>query len=87
MIHTLSRFATTHGTIIITSIHQPGYSTWNLFDSCVLLSSGKVCYEGETGGLEGFLKLIGVEVDRHVSRDSSDEQDERQEEVGDEGRP
>ena len=47
------------GKIIITSIHQPRYAIYNLFDSITLLSKGRTVYHGEAKQALKYLTDIG----------------------------
>ena len=45
--------------IVITSIHQPSTTTFELFDKLLLLSGGKTCYLGDTRQVKPYFDGIG----------------------------
>ncbi|RAL13164.1 P-loop containing nucleoside triphosphate hydrolase protein [Aspergillus homomorphus CBS 101889] len=45
--------------IIITSIHQPSTTTFQLFDKLLLLSSGRTCYFGPVAKVQSYFDRIG----------------------------
>ena len=52
---------------MIASIHQPSTSTFNLFDSCYLLSKGRLCYGGSITGLSSYFESLGYPFPLHVN--------------------
>jgi hypothetical protein len=64
----LRNVATSLSTIIICSIHQPGYGTWEVLDDCILLGKGGcVHYSGSTSDLEEHVRLLGIPSRPYVS--------------------
>lgn len=53
--------------IIIASIHQPSTSTFKLFDSLCLLSSGKTCYFGPPLGARNYFTRIGFNMPLEIN--------------------
>ena len=52
---------------MIASIHQPSTSTFSLFDKLLLLSSGKVCYNGPLTSIPTYLEALGAPVPPYVN--------------------
>ena len=52
----ISQMAKQHKLIVIASIHQPSASTFELFDSLMLLSQAKTCYFGPVKALPMYLE-------------------------------
>ncbi|KAL4862775.1 hypothetical protein BDV12DRAFT_206988 [Aspergillus spectabilis] len=48
--------------IIITSIHQPSTTTFQLFDKVLLLSSGRTCYFGPITNVQSYFERIGYSI-------------------------
>jgi ABC-type multidrug transport system ATPase subunit len=48
-----------NGLIVISSIHQPSTTTFELFDKLLLLSRGKTCYFGALDGIRSYFEGIG----------------------------
>lgn len=55
------------GLLVVASIHQPGQSTFALFDKLLLLSGGKTHYFGSVEGVAGHYASLGREVPLHVN--------------------
>ncbi|OJJ85347.1 putative ABC transporter [Aspergillus glaucus CBS 516.65] len=53
--------------IIIASIHQPSTSTFQLFDTLLLLSGGRTCYFGPIKQIEPYLAGIGYPLDMYTN--------------------
>jgi ABC-type multidrug transport system ATPase subunit len=63
VVRTLRRLAE-QGRSLICTIHQPSYKIFRLFDRLVLLSLGRVVYEGKIDDVEGYFSTIGYETPR-----------------------
>ncbi|KAF2823740.1 ATP-binding cassette transporter-like protein [Ophiobolus disseminans] len=48
--------------LVIASIHQPSTATFELFDKLMLLSKGKVVYNGPVGDVRGYFGGLGYEM-------------------------
>ncbi|KAH3952835.1 hypothetical protein HBH70_032440 [Parastagonospora nodorum] len=48
--------------LIIASIHQPSTTTFEMFDKLMLLSKGKVAYNGPVEGVRGYFGGLGYEM-------------------------
>ncbi|CAE7009589.1 hypothetical protein P3342_003048 [Pyrenophora teres f. teres] len=48
--------------LVIASIHQPSTTTFKLFDKLMLLSRGKVVYNGEVKKVKSYLASLGYEM-------------------------
>jgi ABC-type multidrug transport system ATPase subunit len=46
-------------TTVIIVIHQPAEAVFNLFDRCLLLGKGRVCYFGETKTAGDYFASMG----------------------------
>ena len=53
--------------IVIASIHQPSTSTFELFDKMLLLSQGKVCYNGSISLIKPYLEARGNSMPLYVN--------------------
>ena len=53
--------------IVIASIHQPSTSTFQLFDTLLLLSGGKTCYFGPVAQIEPYFANIGHALDVYTN--------------------
>ncbi|BCR89275.1 putative ABC transporter [Aspergillus chevalieri] len=53
--------------IIIASIHQPSTSTFQLFDTLLLLSAGRTCYFGPIKQIEPYFAGIGYPLDMYTN--------------------
>lgn len=51
-----------HNLIIISSIHQPSTTTYQLFDKLALLSLGKTCYFGRISDAPDYFSRIGYQI-------------------------
>ena len=51
-----------HKVIVIASIHQPSTTTFELFDKLMLLSRGKVCYNGPIKEVKKYFGGLGYDV-------------------------
>ena len=51
-----------HKVLVIASIHQPSTTTFELFDKLMLLSRGKVVYNGAVNKLKDYFARLGYEV-------------------------
>ncbi|KAI8940787.1 hypothetical protein NX059_002052 [Plenodomus lindquistii] len=51
-----------HKILVIASIHQPSTATFELFDKLVLLSRGKVAYNGPITGINEYFAQLGYEM-------------------------
>ncbi|KAI4654611.1 uncharacterized protein J4E79_008485 [Alternaria viburni] len=48
--------------LVVASIHQPSTATWRLFDKLMLLSGGKVVFNGGVEGVKGWFEGLGYEM-------------------------
>lgn len=48
--------------LVVASIHQPSTATFELFDKLMLLSRGRVVYNGEVKKVKGYFASLGYEV-------------------------
>jgi ABC-type multidrug transport system ATPase subunit len=48
--------------LVIASIHQPSTTTFELFDKLMLLSRGKVCYNGPVKEVKDYFAGLGYNV-------------------------
>ncbi|KAI4699372.1 hypothetical protein J4E81_004396 [Alternaria sp. BMP 2799] len=48
--------------LVVASIHQPSTATWRLFDRAMLLSGGKVVFNGGVEGVKGWFGGLGYEM-------------------------
>lgn len=53
--------------IVIASIHQPSTSTFQLFDTLMLLSEGRTCYYGPVAQIEPYFANIGHSLDVYTN--------------------
>lgn len=67
VVRSLRSLARETGTICIATIHQPNHSTFSLFDSLLLISSGQVMYNGAADELDAYLGSIGLPTPQHQS--------------------
>lgn len=51
-----------HGVLVIASIHQPSTTTFELFDKLMLLSRGKVVYNGAVKEVGEYFAGVGYQV-------------------------
>ncbi|KAE8163758.1 P-loop containing nucleoside triphosphate hydrolase protein [Aspergillus tamarii] len=58
----VKKLAIANNLIIIASIHQPSTTTFQLFDSLLLLSGGKTCYFGPVSNVPSYFEKIGYPV-------------------------
>lgn len=63
----VKRLALETNTIIISTIHQPNFETFSLFDDLLLLAGGQVMYNGPTQALDGYLTSLGSPTARHAN--------------------
>ena len=56
-----------HNLVVIASIHQPSTTTFQLFDSLLLLSEGKTCYQGPLDGVVDFFESAGYPMPLHIN--------------------
>ncbi|KAL3440417.1 P-loop containing nucleoside triphosphate hydrolase protein [Aspergillus insuetus] len=56
------KIAKANNIIIITSIHQPSTTTFQLFDKLLLLSSGRTCYFGPVKNVDTYFNQIGHSI-------------------------
>lgn len=47
------------GKMIISTIHQPSSQAFNLFDKLILMSEGRIIYQGEASEATDYFKKIG----------------------------
>lgn len=59
VVRTLRALAS-RGKIVICSIHQPTSGLFNLFDEVILLSTGRVAFQGTTSGAESFFQRFPI---------------------------
>lgn len=52
--------------LVVASIHQPSTATFRLFDKLMLLSRGKVVFNGGVEGVKGWFEGLGYEVSLSV---------------------
>jgi ABC-type multidrug transport system ATPase subunit len=50
------------GSAILCTIHQPSSEVFQLFDSCILLKSGRIVFQGPTSTINAHFKSIGLPV-------------------------
>lgn len=50
--------------LVIASIHQPSTTTFELFDKLLLLSKGKVAYNGPVSGIKDYFAGLGLEANQ-----------------------
>ncbi len=55
------------GNTVITSIHQPRTSSFELFDEVTLLSEGRLIYTGDRSELLGYLASRGYPCPNHIN--------------------
>lgn len=48
--------------LVIASIHQPSTTTFDLFDKLMLLSRGKIAYNGSVEGVKDYFATLGYHV-------------------------
>jgi ABC-type multidrug transport system ATPase subunit len=48
--------------LVIASIHQPSTTTFELFDKLMLLSRGKIAYNGPVSQVKDYFASLGHEV-------------------------
>jgi ABC-type multidrug transport system ATPase subunit len=48
--------------LVVASIHQPSTTTFELFDKLMLLSRGKVCYNGPVRKVKDYFAGLGYDV-------------------------
>lgn len=48
--------------LVIASIHQPSTTTFELFDKLMLLSRGKIAYNGSIDGVKDYFAGLGYNV-------------------------
>ncbi|KAK3174438.1 hypothetical protein OEA41_001684 [Lepraria neglecta] len=48
-----------HKLIVIASIHQPSFQTFDLFDNILLLAGGQTCYNGPVSSIQPYFEGIG----------------------------
>ncbi|EAT83309.2 hypothetical protein SNOG_09117 [Parastagonospora nodorum SN15] len=58
----LRKVARKYKVLIIASIHQPSTTTFEMFDKLMLLSKGKVAYNGPVEGVRGYFGGLGYEM-------------------------
>ena len=61
------KLAQKNNLVVIASIHQPSTATFQLFDSLLLLSNGKTCYQGPIDGVADFCESAGYPMPVHVN--------------------
>ncbi|EGC36592.1 hypothetical protein DICPUDRAFT_5674, partial [Dictyostelium purpureum] len=59
LIKTLSKIARIQNRTIITTIHQPQVSIFKIFDKVMLLSKGRLVYNGPSNEMVGYFSTIG----------------------------
>eukprot|EP00554_Chaetoceros_debilis_P005929 CAMPEP_0194074624 /NCGR_PEP_ID=MMETSP0149-20130528/1708_1 /TAXON_ID=122233 /ORGANISM="Chaetoceros debilis, Strain MM31A-1" /LENGTH=605 /DNA_ID=CAMNT_0038754853 /DNA_START=116 /DNA_END=1933 /DNA_ORIENTATION=+ len=59
VMHFLKEYARASGKRIILTIHQPSSFVWQLIDNVVLLSEGKLIYQGPRANMERFFEVNG----------------------------
>ncbi|KOS19454.1 ABC transporter G family member 12 [Escovopsis weberi] len=67
VVNYLRKVAKQNNLIVICSIHQPSTSTFNLFDTLMLLSGGKTHYFGHVDQVLPYLESVGVPAPQHVN--------------------
>ena len=53
--------------MIVASIHQPSSLTFGLFDKLLLLSQGRVCYNGPVTSINDYLDRIGMPMPLYIN--------------------
>ncbi|XMA17305.1 hypothetical protein WAI453_010096 [Rhynchosporium graminicola] len=67
VIHYIKEVAKRNNLIVIASIHQPSTSTFQMFDSLLLLSGGKPFYFGPVEGVEAHFISLGFPMPIHTN--------------------
>ncbi|GAB7355586.1 hypothetical protein MBLNU459_g6054t1 [Dothideomycetes sp. NU459] len=62
VIRLLKNYARDHQLIVIASIHQPSTTTFQLFDSLLLLSQGKTCYCGPVSKIKSYFDGLNLRM-------------------------
>lgn len=62
VINFVKQIAKKYKILVITSIHQPSTTTFELFDKVMLLSRGKLTYSGPTQGVKDYFGRVGHDV-------------------------
>lgn len=57
-----------HKVLVIASIHQPSTTTFELFDKLMLMSRGKVVYNGAVNELKDYFAGLGYEVSTTITK-------------------
>ena len=65
LVRTLKNLAVNNGQAVVSVIHQPRSSIFELFDSLLLLSKGRTVYNGNPEGARAFLETITPYVETH----------------------
>ena len=63
----LKKVAKRNSIIVIASIHQPSSSTFALFDTLLLLSTGRTCYYGPVDQVGPYFDAIGFPMPLHFN--------------------
>ncbi|KAI9890117.1 MAG: hypothetical protein M1814_004516 [Vezdaea aestivalis] len=63
----IRQVAKEYNLLVIASIHQPGTSTFNLFDSLMLLSGGKTCYFGLLSEIKSHFTRLDLNMPDHIN--------------------
>jgi ABC-type multidrug transport system ATPase subunit len=53
--------------LVVASIHQPSTTTFELFDKLLLLSKGKVAYNGPVPDIKEYFAGLGYNVSHRLS--------------------
>jgi energy-coupling factor transporter ATP-binding protein EcfA2/ABC-type multidrug transport system permease subunit len=56
----LKKYAEKHKLIVVTSIHQPSATTFQLFDKLLLLSQGQTCYLGSVSKVSSYFSSLDL---------------------------
>ncbi|XPS99179.1 hypothetical protein M3J09_008359 [Ascochyta lentis] len=63
----VKELAKKHKLLVIASIHQPSTTTFELFDKLMLLSKGKVAYNGPVSNIRGYFSGLGYEMPMYMN--------------------
>ncbi|KAF2870169.1 ATP-binding cassette transporter-like protein [Massariosphaeria phaeospora] len=67
VINFIKIIAKRNGIIVIASIHQPSTATFELFDRLLLLSQGKVAYNGAVSNVKDYFANLGLHMPLYVN--------------------
>jgi ABC-type multidrug transport system ATPase subunit len=67
LVDLLKSIAISHNMTIISSIHQPSSQTFMKFDRVMLLSHGRVAYQGDTARVPEYFAKLGFDIPLRVN--------------------